>query len=35
MWTRTGNYLYLAPEIYQGGGYNESVDLWAVGMILY
>jgi calcium-dependent protein kinase len=35
MWTRTGNYLYLAPEIYHGGGYNEKVDLWSLGVLLY
>lgn len=35
MWTRTGNYLYCAPEIFAGGGYNEKIDLWSVGVILY
>lgn len=35
MWTRTGNYLYLAPEIYHGGGYNEKIDMWALGILLY
>lgn len=35
MWTRTGTEFYTAPEIYQGGGYTEKVDLWAVGVTLY
>lgn len=35
MWTRTGTEFYTAPEIYQGGGYNEKVDLWSVGVTLY
>jgi hypothetical protein len=24
MWTRTGTILYSAPEIFEGGGYNEK-----------
>ena len=24
MWTRTGSILFSAPEIFQGGGYNEK-----------
>ena len=35
MWTRTGNYLYCAPEIFSGVGYNEKVDIWACGVIIY
>jgi serine/threonine protein kinase len=35
MWTRTGNYLYCAPEIFEGVSYNEKVDLWACGIIMY
>ena len=35
MWTRTGNFLYLAPEIFHGGGYNEKIDMWALGILLY
>ncbi len=35
MWTRTGNYVYCAPEIFEGGGYNEKVDIWASGVIMY
>jgi calcium-dependent protein kinase len=35
MWTRTGNYLYCAPEIFLGGGYNEKIDIWSVGIILH
>jgi serine/threonine protein kinase len=35
MWTRTGNYFYCAPEIFQGIKYNEKVDIWAIGVMLY
>jgi calcium-dependent protein kinase len=28
MWTRTGNIFYQAPEIFQGGGYNEKGKLF-------
>jgi calcium-dependent protein kinase len=35
MWTRTGNYVYCAPEIFEGGGYNEKVDIWAAGVLMY
>jgi len=26
---------YVAPEVLQGKQYNESVDIWAVGVITY
>lgn len=35
MWTRTGNYVYCAPEIFEGGGYNEKVDCWAAGVLMH
>ncbi|CAD8079829.1 unnamed protein product [Paramecium sonneborni] len=35
MWTRTGSLFYQAPEIFLGGGYNEKVDVWSIGIILY
>lgn len=35
MWTRTGNYLYCAPEIFEGAGYTEKIDVWACGVIMY
>lgn len=35
MWTRTGNYLYCAPEIFKGGGYSQLIDIWACGVIMY
>lgn len=33
--TMCGSPLYMAPEIYQKTGYTISVDVWALGMILY
>jgi serine/threonine protein kinase len=35
MWTRTGNVFYCAPEIFDGSGYNELIDCWAIGIILF
>lgn len=35
MWTRTGTHFYCAPEIFAGGGYDEKVDIWAMGITLY
>lgn len=35
MWTRTGTIFYTAPEILTGGGYNERVDLWSLGVCLF
>ena len=35
MLTDTGTFYYKAPEMFLGGGYNEMVDNWAVGIILY
>lgn len=35
MLTIIGTYFYLAPEIVMGGGYDERVDLWSVGVTLY
>ncbi|CAD8112692.1 unnamed protein product [Paramecium sonneborni] len=35
MWTRTGNVYYAAPEILTGGGYDERVDLWSLGVCLF
>jgi len=34
MWTRTGTLQYKAPEMLEGG-YNELVDIWAVGVLVY
>jgi serine/threonine protein kinase len=35
MITQTGNLFYCAPEVVSGGGYNEKVDMWSVGLVLY
>lgn len=35
MWTITGTLYYRAPEMFSGGGYNEKVDVWAAGVLLY
>lgn len=35
MVTIIGTSLYIAPEILNGGGYDEKVDLWALGITLY
>ena len=35
MITVVGTHFYLAPEVYQGGGYDESIDLWALGITIY
>ena len=35
MLTIIGTYFYLAPQILNGGGYDEKVDLWSAGVTLY
>lgn len=35
MLTITGTLYYRAPEMFLGGGYDEKVDLWAVGITIY
>ena len=35
MLTLTGTPYYRAPEMFEGGGYDEMVDLWAVGVTIY
>ena len=35
MLTIIGTHFYLAPEVYTGGGYNETIDLWALGITIY
>lgn len=35
MLTITGTLYYRAPEMFTGGGYNEKVDIWAAGVLLY
>ncbi|KAI8142117.1 kinase-like domain-containing protein [Fennellomyces sp. T-0311] len=33
--SNSGTGYYMAPEIYKGGGYNEAVDWWSLGVTLY
>ena len=35
MWTYTGTVAFSAPEIFATGEYNESVDMWSAGVVLY
>jgi calcium-dependent protein kinase len=35
MLTITGTLYYRAPEMFTGGGYDEKVDIWAAGVLLY
>lgn len=30
-----GTYEYMAPEVIEGSNYNRSVDIWALGILLY
>ena len=34
MWTITGALNYRAPEMFSGG-YRETIDIWAVGVLMY
>ncbi|RCI03182.1 hypothetical protein CU098_011953, partial [Rhizopus stolonifer] len=33
--SNSGTGYYMAPEVYKGGGYTESVDWWSFGVTLY
>ena len=35
MLTNIGTFFYKAPEMFLGGGYDERVDLWALGVTLF
>lgn len=35
MWTSTGTLHYMAPEMLSGSAYNQKVDMWAVGVLIY
>ena len=35
MLTITGTLQYRAPEMFEGGGYDEMVDMWALGVLIY
>ena len=35
MLTVIGSSLYMAPEMLSGGGYDERVDLWSLGVTIY
>jgi len=33
--SRKGTYTYMAPEVYSGGTYGTSVDIYSLGLVLY
>jgi serine/threonine protein kinase len=33
--TIVGSSYYFAPEIYLGGGYDEKIDLWSLGITIF
>ena len=35
MLTLTGTPFYRAPEMFTGGGYDERVDMWAFGVMIF
>jgi calcium-dependent protein kinase len=35
MLTLTGTPYYRAPEMFEGGGYDEMVDIWALGVTIF
>ena len=35
MLTQTGTLYYRAPEMFEGGGYDERIDLWALGATIF
>lgn len=35
MWTYTGTVAFSAPEIFAGDSYDQSVDMWSAGVVLY
>lgn len=32
---KVGTYSYMAPEVYKGRGYDDRVDIYSLGMVLY
>ncbi|CAD8139127.1 unnamed protein product [Paramecium octaurelia] len=35
MWTVTGTMPYQAPELWEGAGYSNKIDVWAIGVVCY
>lgn len=33
--TNCGTPIYMAPEIWGGKSYNEKVDMWSIGIVMY
>ena len=35
MMTKTGSVIFSAPEMFHSGHYNEKIDIWSAGIVLY
>ena len=35
MWTYTGTVSFSAPEVFSEDEYDQSVDIWSAGVVLY
>ena len=33
--SKKGTYLYMAPEVYKGGKYGKTVDMYSLGLVMY
>jgi len=35
MMTKAGSVIFSAPELFHSGQYNDKIDIWSAGIILY
>lgn len=35
MMTPTGNFKYRAPEVFDNSTYDQSIDIWALGVVAF